>query len=204
VPPEFLFAVKLNRSLTHEVQQGAWRDQASAFRDGIAPLVLARQLLAVLVQLPNSFGRTPEARRHLAALLDELRGLPLAVEFRNAEWANDRVFAELQRRRVTLVTVDEPRLRGLFPTLEQVTNPALVYVRLHGRNGRGWYSGSKDKQFDYDYGDQELHEWAQRVERMLRQARRGVVFFNNHVAAQAPRNARTLARMLRQRNLAVA
>jgi uncharacterized protein YecE (DUF72 family) len=204
VPPEFLFAVKLNRALTHEVDPGTWREQAAAFRDGVAPLVLARQLLAVLVQLPNSFGRTPEARHQLAALLDELAGLPLAVEFRNAAWATDRVLAELERRRVTLVTVDEPRLRGLFPILEQVTHPGLVYVRLHGRNGRGWYSGSKDKQFDYHYSDEELYEWALRIERMLQSARRGVVFFNNHVAAQAPRNAQTLARMLRQRNLAVA
>jgi uncharacterized protein YecE (DUF72 family) len=31
-------------------------------------------------------------------LLGELDGLPLAVEFRNASWVNDKVFAELQRR----------------------------------------------------------------------------------------------------------
>ena len=65
----------------------------------------------------------PENRQYLAALLDELAGLPLAVEFRHASWAADRVFAELERRRVVLVAVDAPDLPALFPTLDVVTNP---------------------------------------------------------------------------------
>lgn len=198
--PGFLFSAKLTRSLTHEVDPGRWRQEAAAFRDGIAPLAQTGQLVAVLIQLPNRFDHSPPNRRHLAALLDELRGLPLAVEFRNLNWAKDRVFAELERRQVTLVAVDEPDLPGLFPSLDLVTNPELVYVRFHGRNGRGWYSGHKDKQFNYDYSDGELRRWVEtKLEPMARQARRGVIFFNNHVAAQAPRNAQALIRLLRQR-----
>ena len=44
----------------------------------------------------------------LAELLDNLHGLPVAVEFRHASWAVDPVFAEFERRRITLVTVDVP------------------------------------------------------------------------------------------------
>lgn len=202
--PEFLFAAKLTRSLTHDVDPDRWPEHAASFRSGIAPLIQTGQLVAVLVQLPNSFGRSPENRRHLALLLDQLEGLPLAVEFRNAAWATDRVFAELERRRVTLVAVDEPPLLSLFPSLDVVTNPELIYVRFHGRNTRGWYSGSKELQFDYDYRDDELREWVEtKLEPMARQASRGVIFFNNHVAGQAPRNARTLARLLRQQRFTV-
>ena len=43
-------------------------------------------------------------------------------------------FAELERRRTTLVAVDEPNLPGLFPQLDVVTNPDLFYIRFHGRN----------------------------------------------------------------------
>jgi hypothetical protein len=38
---------------------------------------------------------------------------------------------ELARRRVSLVTVDAPELAGLFPSLDVVTNPDLIYVRFH-------------------------------------------------------------------------
>lgn len=201
---DFLFAVKLTRTMTHEVEAERWRDEVAAFRRGIAPLVESAQLAAVLAQLPQRFGRTTANRRHLAALLDALEGLPVAVEFRNSAWATDRVFAELEARQVTLVTVDGPQLPRLFPSLDVVTNPELIYVRLHGRNGEAWYSGSKERQFDYDYGEHELLRWIEeRLEPMAQRAARGFVFFNNHVAAQAPRNAEALARLLRGRRFRV-
>ena len=146
--------------------------------------------------------RAPQNRRYLAALLDELDGLPLAVEFRHASWATDRVFVELERRRTTLVAVDEPELPGLFPRLDIVTNPELFYIRFHGRNAKGWRSGNMQKQFDYDYADYELGEWTDtRIAKMAQQAGSGVIFFNNHVRAQAPRNAVRLINLLIQRGL---
>jgi uncharacterized protein YecE (DUF72 family) len=196
-PPGFRFAAKLTRTLTHEVDPNQWRGQASQYRDGMAPLVQARQLTAVLLQFPPSFSRAPQHRRYLADLLDELAGLPLAVEFRHASWATDRVFTELERRRATLVAVDEPALPGLFPRLDVVTNPELFYIRFHGRNARGWRSGNMQMQFDYDYSDEELQEWADKIiAPMARQAGSGTIFFNNHVRAQAPQNARRLISIL--------
>ena len=200
--PDFRFAAKLTRTLTHEIDPNQWRGQATQYRDGIAPLLQARKLAAVLLQFPPSFVRAPQNRRYLAALLDELDGLPLAVEFRHASWATDRVFVELERRRTTLVAVDEPELPGLFPRLDIVTNPELFYIRFHGRNAKGWRSGNMQKQFDYDYADYELGEWADtRIAKMAQQAGSGVIFFNNHVRAQAPRNAVRLINLLIQRGL---
>jgi uncharacterized protein YecE (DUF72 family) len=197
VPPAFRFTAKLTRTLTHEVDPGQWRGQAALYREGIAPLVQSGQLMALLLQFPPGFARNAAGRRYLAELLDALQGLPLAVEFRHATWAADRVFAELERRRATLVAVDAPELPGLFPKLDVVTNPDLIYIRFHGRNARGWRSGNMQKQFDYDYRDDELREWADGlIPRMAVRAARGVVFFNNHVRAQAPRNAAQLTRLL--------
>jgi uncharacterized protein YecE (DUF72 family) len=199
-PPGFLFAVKLTRSLTHEIDPQRWPGEALRYRDGITPLVQAGQLLAILIQLPPSFGRTLPNRKHLAALLDTLDGLPIAVEFRHRSWAHDRVFAELERRRVTLVGVDEPDLPGLFPALDVVTNPDLFYVRFHGRNAKGWRSGNMQRQFDYSYADDELRTWVtEKIEHMRGRARRGVLFFNNHVRAQAPENAHRMVKLLRER-----
>jgi uncharacterized protein YecE (DUF72 family) len=201
-PPDFGFTAKLTRTLTHEVDPRQWPGQAACYRDGIAPLVQTGQLAAVLVQLPPWFHRTPAHRRHLAALLDTLADLPLAVEFRHRSWAVDSVFAELERRRVTLVAVDAPALPDLFPALDVVTNPALFYVRFHGRNLRGWRSGRMQQQFDYLYSDGELDRWVTNIiQPMAACARGGVIFFNNHVQAQAPRNADRLTEMLDARGL---
>jgi uncharacterized protein YecE (DUF72 family) len=201
-PDGFLFAAKLTRSLTHEIDPQHWPEQAMQYRDGVAPLVQAGQLIAVLIQMPPSFARTPANRRYLAALIDRLHGLPLAIEFRHRSWADDRVFNELERRRVTLVAVDAPDLPGLFPTLDVVTNPDLFYVRFHGRNAKGWRSGNMQLQFDYSYSDDELRRRVETtIDPMSSRARRGVLFFNNHVRAQAPENARRMTMLLKAHGL---
>jgi uncharacterized protein YecE (DUF72 family) len=204
VPQEFLFAAKLTRTLTHEIDQQQWRHQAVLYREGIVPLVQAGQLVAVLIQLPPSFLRTTSNREYLAALLDKLQGLPLAIEFRHRSWVSDRVFFVLERRQVTLVSVDTPDLPNLFPILDVITNPDLFYVRFHGRNAKGWRSGNMQLQFDYNYSNDELYEWIEnKIEPMSSRARKGVIFFNNHVRAQAPENAQRMATLLKERGLMV-
>jgi len=204
VSQEFLFSAKLTRTLTHEIDYRSWPGYAVEYREGVAPLLQAGQLAAVLIQLPPWFARTLANRKHLAALLDALSGLPLAVEFRNRSWANDRVFVELERRQVALVSVDEPELPGLFPALDVVTNPDLFYVRFHGRNARGWRSGNMQQQFDYHYSDDQLGEWIkERIGPMSGQASKGIIFFNNHVRAQAAENALQMTRLLTRHGLKV-
>ncbi len=193
-PSHFRFAAKLTRTMTHE-RDDNWKSQLKMYREGIEPL--RGRLVAILVQLPPTFDRSMDNRRYLAALLDGLEDLPVAVEFRNASWVADSVFRELERRRVTLVTVDAPELPGLFPPLDVVTNPDLLYVRFHGRNSRGWRSGNMQKQFDYDYSVEELEQWYQQeLSKLILQADRGVIYFNNHVRAQAPGNAQRLQNIL--------
>ncbi len=197
VPEHFRFAAKLTRTMTHEIKKGQWQKEVLLYRQGIEPLIRTGRLLCVLIQLPPYFKRTPDFRNYLAALLDELSGLPLAVEFRHDSWVSDKVFAELERRRVTLVSVDEPDLPGLFPFLDVVTNPDLFYIRFHGRNAKGWRSGNMQKQFDYNYNDWELKEWAKRIkESVMPEAAAGGIYFNNHVRGQAPKNALRLIALL--------
>ncbi len=197
-PSHMLFAAKLTRTMTHE-RADNWKEQLQLYRQGIAPL--ADRLVAVQIQLPPGFDRSIANRNYLAALLDGLEGLPVAVEFRHVSWAVDSVFAELARRKVTLVAVDEPSLPGLFPALDVVTNPALFYVRFHGRNTNGWRSGNMQKKFNYDYSDEELQSWSEKyILPMAARAERGIVLFNNHVGAQAPRNGARLAAILAQQS----
>ena len=54
------------------------------------------------------------------------------------------------------------------------------------------------KKFDYDYSSEELRKWVVGPLRNLQAyASRGLIFFNNHVRAQAPRNARELQRIVK-------
>lgn len=197
-PQHLLFAAKLTRTMTHERDE-SWREQLRRYREGIH--VLGNRLVAVLVQLPPDFDRSVANRTYLAVLLDGLEGLPVGVEFRHRSWAVDSVFEELRRREVTLVAVDEPELPGLFPSLDVVTNPKLFYARLHGRNCDGWRSGNMQKKFNYDYSEEELRAWCTSyLLPMAMQSERGIVLFNNHVRAQAPRNGRRLLEILKERD----
>lgn len=193
-PPHLFFAAKLTRTMTHDPGTD-WKEQLAAYRQGVAPL--KDRLVAILIQLPPEFERSIGNRNYLAGLLGGLEGLPLAVEFRHGSWAVDSVFVELERRKISLVAVDEPELPGLFPFLDVVTNPNLFYVRFHGRNRNGWRSGNMQKKFDYDYSNTELKEAGNRyLLPMAASSRRGVIFFNNHVRARAPENASRLVAML--------
>ena len=204
VPLHFLFAAKLTRSLTHEIDFQRCPSLASGYRDGIAPLTQAGQLAAVLVQLPPTFDRTLRHRRLLAALLDLLRDLPLAVEFRHRSWADDRVLQELERRRIALVVTDGPQLPDRFPALTVVTNPELFYVRFYGRNARGWRSSRTSDRFDYSYSEEELQEWIEgRIEPLGSRAHNGILFFANHTRAQAPKNALRMMALLREKGMTV-
>lgn len=193
-PANLLFAAKLTRTMTHE-RSDDWQEQLKRYREGIKPL--GKRLLAILIQLPPDFDRSVANRTYLAALLDGLQDLPVAVEFRHSSWAVDSVFGELQKRKVSLVAVDEPALPGLFPSLDVVTNPELFYVRFHGRNREGWRSGNMQKKFNYDYREEELRSWCENyLLPMTEYSERGIILFNNHVRAQAPRNGNSLLEIL--------
>jgi uncharacterized protein YecE (DUF72 family) len=53
------------------------------------------------------------------------------------------------------------------------------------------------KKFNYDYSEEELRAWCDSyLQPMAARAERGILLFNNHVRAMAPRNGRKLAVIL--------
>ncbi len=199
VPSSFQFAVKLTRTMTHEIADD-WFQQAKQFQQGLKPLINNNQLAAVLIQLPPTFYRNQKNRLYLAQLLDALDNLPLAIEFRHRSWAKDQVFTGLEQRKISLVTIDTPNIPSLFPSLDIVTNKNLFYTRFHGRNEEGWRSGKNMQQkFDYNYQQQELQQWLEKKTLpMAKKCHQGLLFFNNHVAGQAACNAVLMQHLLTQ------
>jgi uncharacterized protein YecE (DUF72 family) len=64
--------------------------------DAIEALLTAGRLEAVLFQFPDTFHYEDDARRYLDKVLTYYKEVPLAVEFRGAEWINDRVINTLR------------------------------------------------------------------------------------------------------------
>jgi uncharacterized protein YecE (DUF72 family) len=198
--PALAFAVKANEALTHKIDPASWRDAAAAFVSALEPLRTADRLSAVLFQFPYSFHYDPDRRRYLNDVLSAFAGVPLAVEFRNYEWYNNRVVDAFRERRIALASLDLPPLKGLPPVMDVVTSP-LAYVRFHGRNGETWWGSDSASRYDYLYSDLELEAWADRVKGIAGQADRTLVYFNNHIRGQAVKNAKTFALMLERAGL---
>jgi len=192
-PSSFQFAIKAHKSLTHEVGPG-WLEAAQTYRQAVELLAERQRLVCVLLQLPYSFHHTPENRLYLSKLIEALRPLPLAVEFRNNEWGGPRVYEELERRGVASVMVDQPALPGLPDAAERVTG-GLGYFRFHGRNEVNWWQGDNVSRYDYLYSVEELSQVQASLRRMSKSAT-VYVAFNNHAAGKAVKNARELKSLL--------
>jgi uncharacterized protein YecE (DUF72 family) len=193
-PESFLFAIKAHQSLTHKIGEEL-PAAVETFRAGIAPLVEARRLAALLFQFPYSYHYTTQARRHLAWLLGAFEELPKAVEFRNEEWQQESVLQGLRERHTAFVNVDTPPLPRLPRPSEAVTSE-LGYVRFHGRNRSNWWSGDNVSRYDYLYSAEELAGWLPAIRRMEEKARVLLLVFNNHSRAKAVQNARELQGLL--------
>lgn len=188
------FSVKAYRTLTHERVLGSLPASAHEFRTGIRPLVQAGCLAAVLLEFPSSFHYCTGERIYLARLLDELEGLPLVVELRNAEWYSARVLEALRERNVGLCILDAPRLPGLPPAADLVTAD-FAYIRFHGRNASSWWTGDAGSRYEYFYNREELSAWVPRLGALGAQARRIRIYFNNHRRGNAAANALDFARL---------
>ncbi|HNT35563.1 MAG TPA: DUF72 domain-containing protein [bacterium] len=200
VPKDFRFVVKAYEGLTHrrELDDSIVRQ----FEQSVRPLTDAHRLEAVLLQFPWSFRHTPENTDRLIQLVYHFPTLRLAAEFRNNTWAIPQMERLLHDSRVAFCCVDEPRLEGLMPNFSLATRKDLGYVRLHGRNAKHWWKGGALR-YDYDYSDQELAEWADKIQSLVKKTGRVLTFFNNCHLGQAVKNAKSLRELLNERGLKV-
>jgi uncharacterized protein YecE (DUF72 family) len=193
--PELTFAIKAHQSLTHKIDPYKWKDEAKIYLQAIECLQKSGRLEAVLFQFPYSFHYDADNRRHLDKLLTEFHSIPSAVEFRNTDWANNRVIDEFRKRKIAYVSTDLPDLKGLPPVLDVFTSP-LAYFRLHGRNKETWWGSDAASRYDYLYSDKELETAVQRIRQIVVKADRLIIYFNNHRRGQAVKNAETLKQLL--------
>ncbi len=224
-PPDFLFAIKGGRYITHMLRlANAERALANFFASGI--FNLREKIGPFLWQFPPQF-RYDEARfGHFFKMLpkdlesalalarrrdarmtgrcrlaiDCNRPLRHAVEIRHPSFASETFVAQLRRHRIALVIADTA---GKWPDYEDVTAD-FMYIRLHG-----------DKElYVSGYTDAALERWAARIgtwagggepadaKRISAKPARKVperdvyCYFDNDVKVRAPIDAHALMRKL--------
>ncbi len=208
----FLFTAKLHRSLTHPAPDPGSREvpggespgalsaveaEAARCRTGLAPLMDAGLLGALLMQFPHSFHDTRANWERLDALATALAGLPLVAEFRHRSWDNQKTLDRLRERGIGFCNIDQPSIGATLPATCHVTS-RIAYVRLHGRNGANWFrrGAASASRYDYLYSMEELEPWVQRVRRLAGHAEEVFVIANNHYHGKGPANALMLSSAL--------
>ena len=177
-PPDFLFAVKMSRYVTHIKRLRDLSPSIELFYSRIRPLVEYAKLGPVLWQLPPGFRRDDE---RLAQALEALPPGRHCFEFRDETWFAAEVYELLRQHGVALVIGDAPR--WLFQTHELTAD--WTFIRFHhGRRGR-----------NSNYSERELEEWALRIEEWAQRVEVNA-YFNNDRNGYAVRNGRWLRRRL--------
>jgi uncharacterized protein YecE (DUF72 family) len=200
-PAGFLFDIKLHRVFSQSPRSAqpteGKRDLLGYTLERLEPLIAAKKLGVFLLLLTDRFGPAKHSLAELDVLAERLSPFRLAVELRDPAWVAGKTktatLKAFREQGLTLVNVDMPRGPEFFPVLDEVTQPALAYLRLHGRNRAGYLKGgSAAEQHFYNYKKAELDELAGRIRKIARKAAEVRVVCNNHAKDFAPRAALAL------------
>jgi uncharacterized protein YecE (DUF72 family) len=178
VPPDFVFAVKASRFITHNKKLKDPDDALENFIPRIA--LLGSKLGPILFQLP------PNWQVNVERLQDFLTALPkqhrYAFEFRELSWMKPEVLEVLKRFNAAFCIYE---LAGYRSPLNVTAD--FIYVRLHGPEANK-YQGS--------YNEDRLRSWARQIEVWARTQKAIYVYFDNDQAGYAAQNALTLKNMV--------
>jgi uncharacterized protein YecE (DUF72 family) len=175
-PPDFRFAVKASRYITHIKRLRDVGDEIALFMERARNL--GPKLGPVLFQLPPNqqldLGR-------LGSLLPLLTPPQLwVIEFRHPSWHTADVYRLLADHRVALCI---PVGGGLHP--DRITTADFTYIRMHrGQEPRGGFARA------------ELREWAGQIRGLSAAGKEVYLYFNNDWEGFAVRDARNLERLL--------
>ena len=195
--PRFLFTAKLWKKFTHE-HDATLADEREA-RAGLDVLHSGGKLGALLVQFPFSFHREPETIEYLSRLLKRFADYPLVVEVRHLSWNVPATFELLREMNAGFCNIDQPIIgQSLGPSMA-ATAP-VGYVRLHGRRYDTWFTDdpevSPHERYNYLYSSEELKPWAERIQKVSKQAGTVFVITNNHYQGKGVVNALQLINIL--------
>jgi uncharacterized protein YecE (DUF72 family) len=202
-PADFTFDVKLHRAFSETPEATAKGGTlVTKLLEGTEPLMVAKKLGAFFLILPPSFSPKNSKLEELDAVAEKLQPHALAVELRHNGWVEgdqrERTLDFFRTRKLVWIAVDMPQVKGsvIMPPIDEVTNPRLAYLRLHGRNQNWWQLKTAEERHSYDYPESDIAEIAARVRTLAAKAEEVHVIANNHAQDFAPKAALALQRVL--------
>ena len=187
-PPRFVFALKASRFITHIKRLDSVEDSWNTFLEGAS--TLKEKLGPILLQFPSSFRATPENLERMSIFLRYAAGrsgLRIALEFRHAACFQAPLIELLKRYQAALVIAHSTR----YPTPEVIATAPFAYFRFHG----------PEAMFASSYPDQQLSEWSRPISTFLQGGTDVYAYFNNDIGGNAVMNARTLRKLVLERQL---
>lgn len=171
VPSNFRLCLTAPRSLTRQARDGRTLAAVAELRTLVD--LLGDQAGPVLVQVPGELHEP----RVLGRFVDQLEGLPLAIELRREATVNDALLHTLSVRGAALVTSDD--VIGL-PRVAVTSN--VAYLRLRRVSD-----------------EEEWHEWIDRIARLSLRGVEVFAFVRQGRREPAARRAEWLAERVRER-----
>jgi uncharacterized protein YecE (DUF72 family) len=181
-PPDFRFAAKLPKAITHQLRLAAADEALDAFLAEAAGL--GEKLAALLVQLPPSFAFDAAVAAPFFAGLAARTEAAVVCEPRHPSWFEDEADALLASHRVARVAADPARV----PVAAEPGGwRGMAYHRLHG-SPRMYYSS---------YPAEYLQSLVQRLLDDAAAGREVWCIFDNTASGAAAANALELAAALK-------
>jgi uncharacterized protein YecE (DUF72 family) len=199
-----IYSAKIPQLITHEAKLELSQvvDPFTQYLQMMSPLFQQKKVLALLLQLPPSFGNQEELHwdrlERFAQYWQEivktkfithnLEPPYMVVEFRHMNWMKEKTFDLLQEYGLVYCAVVEPKL----PPRLDITNEELFYIRFHGFGKKPW--------FNYNFSREELLKWADNLKSLVPDTqtpsspRKIAIYFNNHFSGYSVKNALFLAR----------
>jgi len=199
--PRFKFTAKIYRNFTHARESRTEADEGT-FKNGLAPLVEADRLGALLLQFPYSFHNKEENLSYVKDLADRFKEVPLVLEIRHASWDRASAYRFLREIQVGFCNIDQPQVSYSIGPTKTVTG-RIGYLRLHGRNVKEWFKedAGRDARYDYLYNEFELFEISERIRAIAKEAEEVYVITNNHYRGKAVCNALELKAKMGEKKL---
>ena len=188
-PPDFRFAVKLPKAITHTAKLINTGGALLEFFQAVQGL--GEKLGPVLVQLPPKLVFDEGVAHEFFTTLRELHAGGVALEPRHASWFSASVDGLLRSFEIARVAADPAK--GSPLAARPGGWPSLRYWRLHGAP-HTYYS---------DYEEPRLQAFAERL-RLLHDEASAWVIFDNTALGHATANAVWLHDRLRQSSASVA
>ncbi|KYG33558.1 DUF72 domain-containing protein [Alkalihalobacillus trypoxylicola] len=201
-PTHFKFVVKAFQGMTgHQKGTAPFEtkeEMFQAFRESLTPMIEHKKLAMVLCQFPPWFDCKKEHVQWVRYVREQLKDLPVALEFRNQSWF-DAKYREstlhfMKQEGWIHSICDEPQAgQSSIPLVLESTDSNKTLFRFHGRNVHGWNDPGngrwREVRYLYRYNDSEITEFAEMLQGFQEMSEDIYVIFNNNSGGDAADNA---------------